>query len=409
MNLGGLPSHFNIFAEDNLDELLRRRMKDMFYSIEQMNRNDLLNANEPDLIDSYVEAFTYDPLTVGFDSITMSEQEVYLRVIEFGRLVNQKGLNYTFHLPVAGELAILKMIPNPRKMRTVPVSFDGTGEISFEVSGSSDDIESVIREKDSILGLISDQQTTANSQVRTHNLSVKDKVTSIFQERKKEILKQMDTISAIGVPLKRKEQVNETFTVPAVKRKPKIVQRPEVTKSSFTPEPTLHIETYQGILSLIQEFGVEIERHPSIYIGKDEESLRDHFILVLSPHFEGGVTGETFNKVGKTDILIRYQSSNVFVAECKFWRGGKAYLEAIDQALGYLTWRDSKAALICFIDNAELNPVLEKIVEITPSHKSYAETLNICEGRYEYRFHLQEDHTRNVFLTVLCFHFPKTK
>ncbi len=59
--------------------------------------------------------------------------------------------------------------------------------------------------------------------------------------------------------------------------------------------------------------------------------------------------------------------------------------------------------------NVELNPVLNKISEVTPNHKSYAETLNESEGRYEYRFHLLDDATRNVFLTVLCFHFPKIK
>lgn len=409
MNLGGLPRSFKIFAEENLDGLLRQIMNDLYNSIQQMNRNDLLNANEPELVESYVEAFTYEPVTIDVDSITMSEREGYRQVRDYSEIINQRGLNYTFHLPVSGELAILKMAPNPRIMRSASFSFDGTSEISFEVFGRSEDIESVVREKDSILGLINNQLVNANNQVKKHNQAVKDKVTSLIQQRKEEILKQMDTISAIGVPLKKKEEVNKTFTVPAVKRKPRIVQRPEVSQSSFTPEPTLHSETYQEILTLIQEFGIEIERHPSIYQGKDEESLRDHFILILSPHFEGGVTGETFNKVGKTDILIRYQSSNVFVAECKFWRGGKTYLEAIGQALGYLTWRDSKAALICFIDNVELNPVLEKIAKITPSHKSYAETLKVSEGRYEYRFHLLDDDTRNVFLTVLCFHYPKAK
>jgi hypothetical protein len=207
--------------------------------------------------------------------------------------------------------------------------------------------------------------------------------------------------------MKKKSNVPKTFTVPSVRRKPKIIERPTGKTNDFKSEPTLQEETYREILNLIHEFGVEIERHPSLYKGKDEESLRDHFILVLSPHFEGGATGETFNKAGKTDILVRYESSNVFVAECKFWRGKKAYLEAIDQALGYLTWRDSKAAIVCFVDNVELQPVLDKIVEVTPQHKCYADTLAESDGQYEYRFHLIDDPTRNVLLTVLCFHFPK--
>ncbi len=112
-----------------------------------------------------------------------------------------------------------------------------------------------------------------------------------------------------------------------------------------------------------------MERHPAIYGGKDEETLRDHFLMVLSPHFQS-TTGETFNKAGKTDILIRHERQNVFVAECKFWGGMKGFHATIDQLLGYLTWRDSKAAVISFVRNKELNPVLETIGKETAKHPS---------------------------------------
>ncbi len=103
---------------------------------------------------------------------------------------------------------------------------------------------------------------------------------------------------------------------------------------------------YQEILKTIHETGKVFERLPSTYAGKDEESLRDHLILQLEPRFEYSSTGETFNKSGKTDILIRHQKSNIFVAECKFWGGAKKHFETIDQILSYLTWRDSKTAWI---------------------------------------------------------------
>lgn len=55
------------------------------------------------------------------------------------------------------------------------------------------------------------------------------------------------------------------------------------------------------------------ERLPSTYAGKDEETLRDHLILNLEPRFQIGTTGETFNKSGKTDILMRHEGKNIFV------------------------------------------------------------------------------------------------
>ena len=210
MNLGGLSHHFQIFAEEDLGELLRQRTNDMYNSIQQMNRDDLLNANEPELIESFVGSFTYDPVTIDFDSITMSEREGYRAVHEFGEVRNKRGLNYTFHLPVSGELAILKMIPNPRPMRTASFSFDGRNEISFEVFGRSDDIERVVREKDSILGFIKKQLENANNQVKKYNQAVEDKVISFIKQRKNEILQQMDTISAIGVHISKRPAQEKT-------------------------------------------------------------------------------------------------------------------------------------------------------------------------------------------------------
>jgi hypothetical protein len=45
---------------------------------------------------------------------------------------------------------------------------------------------------------------------------------------------------------------------------------------------------------------------------------------------------------GKTDILIRDNDKNIFIAECKFWGGPKLFKETIDQLLGYTSWRDTK-------------------------------------------------------------------
>ena len=97
-----------------------------------------------------------------------------------------------------------------------------------------------------------------------------------------------------------------------------------------------------------------IERSPASFASLDEEAIRTHFLLQLNGHYEGSATGETFNSSGKTDILIRVDNRNVFIAECKFWRGPKSFSEAIDQLLGYLSWRDSKGAFARFQSDAGL-------------------------------------------------------
>ncbi len=81
----------------------------------------------------------------------------------------------------------------------------------------------------------------------------------------------------------------------------------------------------------------------------DEEKIRDLLLVFLNAQYEGDAAGEVFNAAGKTDILIRVGDRNVFIAECKIWKGPKTIRDALGQLLSYLTWRDTKAALLVFI------------------------------------------------------------
>jgi hypothetical protein len=171
-------------------------------------------------------------------------------------------------------------------------------------------------------------------------------------------------------------------------------------------EPALSNSTFEKIQKIIQATFVATEQHPRTYRGKGEEDLRDHLLTVLRTHYPNS-TGETFNKKGKTDILIRHEASNIFIGECKIWKGLKAFHKTIDQILSYLTWRDSKAAVICFVNKKELNPVLEQISSGTPQHPSFVRLESKkSESWTQFEFRLKTDPTRNVHLAVLCFHFP---
>jgi len=179
----------------------------------------------------------------------------------------------------------------------------------------------------------------------------------------------------------------------------------DLIPQKFT-EPALSNTAFEKIQKIIQDTFVAAEQHPRAYRGKGEEDLRDHVLTVLRTHYPNS-TGETFNKKGKTDILIRHNGSNIFVGECKFWKGLKAFHETIDQILGYLTWRDSKAAIVCFVDKKELMPVLDQISSGTPEHPCFIRLESTkAESWLRFEFRLKSDPTRNVHLAVLCFHFP---
>jgi hypothetical protein len=62
---------------------------------------------------------------------------------------------------------------------------------------------------------------------------------------------------------------------------------------------------------------------------------------------------------------------NVFIAECKFWKGPKAFGEAIDQLLGFTTWRDSKTAILVFNKGVDTSKVLAGINAAVQAHASF--------------------------------------
>ena len=150
-----------------------------------------------------------------------------------------------------------------------------------------------------------------------------------------------------------------------------------------------------------------IERNPASFASLDEEAIRDHFLLQLNGHYEGGATGETFNAAGKTDILIRSDSRNVFIAECKFWRGTKQFDGAIDQLLKYLTWRDSKTALLVFNrtkDSAAVRDKMHLAIEARPEHRKTTAYDVLGDARYV--LVKESDPGREIVLTTQLYDLP---
>lgn len=86
----------------------------------------------------------------------------------------------------------------------------------------------------------------------------------------------------------------------------------------------------------------------------------------------------------------------------------KGFLETITQLLGYLTWRDSKAAVVMFVKNKIFSSVLETAKQAIKEHENYLGFVNEQEeGWYHYRFHINEDQNREVKLSLMLFHIPE--
>lgn len=250
----------------------------------------------------------------------------------------------------------------------------------------------------------------ANAFVDVYNSAILQSINRFFTEAKGRFLSENDFFSAIN--LKVRLDTNSVFSAPVLRKKV-ILQPPSVdNKKEFVAEPAMSNEMYLDILKVIYDAGKSMEKKPSLYQQKDEEGLRDQFLFILETRYEGTTaSGETFNRGGKTDIILKYSSdgSNLFVAECKFWHGASEFQKAISQLFDrYLTWRDSKTSLIIFVDNKDFSNVLETIKLETPKHHYYTSFSGLRgESSFSYLFHLPQDNSKTVFLEIIVFHFDK--
>ncbi len=164
---------------------------------------------------------------------------------------------------------------------------------------------------------------------------------------------------------------------------------------------------YDDIVDLFYRIGVEMERHESTYKDRNEQQLRDSFITALSPNFPS-VTGETINKKGKTDILIRSNGQNLFIAECKIWYGAKTFREAFEQLTNkYLTSRDREAAIIIFVLKKNMDTILKQIKDSVYKHEYIKGKLEeTARGLFKASFRLPHSSIDQTRIAILCFHFP---
>lgn len=404
----------NIFAEIDLRHYLEERKRSVISSIESEKDDYLMNVNENDYIKHKVSGATIEDLVVHVDAIYASSSEQMIPAEYFpSSFFVKSGNSYKkdvikFHVPISGNQELLKYTPSSRLMWSMPIeiSYD---EFTFEIINFSDDSDAIVREKDDNIRSISQQLNNVNSEVRQYNASLETQIKSAFESRKNRIKAKSGVLASLGVPIKKADSPPETFSIPTPqKRKKATLKKPEVKEAGFTPEPCLDDSVYGDILQMIHDVGKEFERLPSVYGGKEEEHLRDHFLMMLEPNFEGSATGETFNKTGKTDILLRHEGSNVFIAECKFWRGQKSFLATITQLLGYLTWRDSKAAVIMFVPNKEFTTVIQTAKECINQHTNYIRAVSEKDETWlNYEFHLDGDRNRVVKIAVMFYHTPK--
>ncbi len=207
---------------------------------------------------------------------------------------------------------------------------------------------------------------------------------------------------ALGAELKTTPQAERRLSeTPRVIESIAKLRKPQPSRQAI---PRLKPEEFQIILDVIEGQGATLERTPQTAAKLEEEDIRNLILSSLNAVLNLGALGEVFSKRGKTDIYLAVPEGGIFIAECKIWRGPHSIAEAIDQILGYLTWRDAFGVVLVFSPNKGFSSVLDATQQaIAKVDTLRGDIHQIDEHHWVARHILPDDEYQSVEVHYLVF------
>ena len=403
------------FNDSNINDLCANLINEVTQEIKALDNEYVLNATQSELEEYYIDKLILQTLIFHTDQQHIEKKEGirvdvshdFDRAVRPGERAIVPGTQLDLAIPYEGNSSLWKVGPSALSIISYPKIKVRTDSIVLSVSFPDDsaDPEKIKSEITRSIISLENAIKTLNQAISNHNKSVPSVVKTAIQQKRELAKSTIGAVEKLGIPIKRLDKPL-TF-VPPVKRRKSPVKRPSVTKEADKREPELDEKEYQHILKVMRSMSLVIERSPSVLALLNEEAIRTLFLIQLNGHYEGGATGETFNASGKTDILIRVEDRNIFIAECKFWDGVKAFNDGINQLLGYLSWRDTKSALLVFNKKKDSSAVRKKMHKAMEAHPEYKRTKTYDQnGDSEYIFLKKSDSGREIIITTQLYDIP---
>ena len=403
-----------LFCETDWFSVEKSQKRTLESEIDAIDGNRLLNTSVDDLCDYFEKKFRIDIPELHEDQIVADQQETQIDVSQdpmrfirdSSRPFYVAGTLIEVTVPFSGEPEAFTIQPTTYTLAPPRGEIRGNALV-IEVQGTDLEPQRVRGEIDRTIGEVKTYLDRLRGNARGLNEQIRRLANERINWRRQKLLADQNLVADLGFPLKERAGASRTFTAPNVRRRITPTM-PSASTAPYKPEPILRADDYEHILSVMTNMAFVMERSPSAFTGLDEEALRSHFLVQLNGHYEGQASGETFNYEGKTDILIRAEGKNIFIAECKYWSGAKKFSEAIDQLLGYVSWRDTKTAIIIFNRNKNFSQVVETIPGAVRTHPNFKRAVDDNgEDRSRYVLAHRDDKYREMILTVLAFDVPR--
>lgn len=406
-----------LFHEESLPQQLRIRQQRAASIVDEIPQERFLISTDEQLVDYVETQVRVEPVELHEEARVMQQEECQVDVSgdlrrdsRDGRSgpVYFPGTRVTITIPFTGEPWIFRYrtsrfwhaYPHAdvketrgRQPAQLVIVFEHPHDANPEQF--KQDFE---REIDLIRGFLGN----AKGEVEAYNQQLPGIIQSAILHRRQRLEKHKGIAAMLDIPLQTKSGAPSFEPIRVeVRPSPKL---PVPPKTGLKQEPGISPEVYEKILTIIRHEARTYETTPGTYAKLAEEELRDVILAHLNGHFEGRAAGEVFRRNGKTDICIQEENRAAFIGECKVWQGAGQVPGALDQLLGYLTWRDSKAAFVMFNKGVKnFSAILETFPKAIWEHRCF---IQWCECRHsgEWRALMRsiEDEGRTVMVHVFA-------
>lgn len=269
------------------------------------------------------------------------------------RYLDMPGFRATCKVPYSDDTDLFRLMPPIHTWSDFEVNDltapgkDGLGTLIFayEVTQQEATAEDIKADLDEQVGKFCKKVRHVNANALQFNQTFRTEVERRVDRRIRQLDKLATIRQQLNVPLNRVQGTPMVMPIPLPKKRLQFSE-PKPSKGG-QPEYSIGDADYAHITDVIDSCCSMMGAAPSSYVSMQEEQPRDLIRVTLGTHYEN-VVGETFRDKGKTDILIPFESPAAYIAECKVWHGGKAFLRAIDQLFSYTNWRDTKVSIVIF-------------------------------------------------------------
>lgn len=242
-----------------------------------------------------------------------------------------------------------------------------------------------------------------NKDIETGNKQLRGQIRSVWETKRKQLEEKRSStdtlLQKLNIPLHQEPDAKSKPIEIKPRQLRTVMEKP---KAKSKAESVLKRDDVILLVDFIEQYTQQFEVAPKTYQKMEEEELRDLLVGMLNANYPGSTTGETFNKLGKTDISLRVDSGHVLICECKFWSGAKAYTNAIDQLFNYLTWRQNYGVLLHFCKLKDMTTAISEGQRAVAEHASFAvETLY---SQSETRFTSRHTHPQDTSKLVEIIH-----